>query len=330
LSTSYPGTIQTFSNPSGTSTLDSPDHAGLHTNLADTLGAAQAVMGTTAGTSVLKNFADGDFSTRINSSGVLQQTVQGTINLSTFGTPTVTGGTFASPSTTGTDSGTATLTNKTLTNPVIQAYDGWIDANEEWAYASASTITVPTGAAAKYAIGDRLKWTQTTVKYGVITAVADTVLTIAVNTDYVVINATITLNYYSHEASPLGYPHWFDVVAPTFTVANFDNGAGGQPTTTEARFSITGRTFTAHLRATGTKAGTNRNLFVFSSTSPFLVPVNSSNSTSVGNCFVSISAINIPGVMVISNTGVFFSVSSENIPDNQPIVDAGLTMTYEI
>ena len=119
MSTSYPGTIQTFSNPSGTSTLDSPDHAGLHTNLADTLGAAQAVMGTTAGTSVLKNFADGDFSTRINSSGVLQQTVQGTINLSTFGTPTVTGGTFASPSTTGTDSGTATLTNKTLTSPTL-------------------------------------------------------------------------------------------------------------------------------------------------------------------------------------------------------------------
>ena len=119
MSTSYPGTIQTFSNPSGTSTLDSPDHAGLHTNLADTLGAAQAVMGTTAGTSVLKNFADGDFSTRINSSGVLQQTIQGTINSSTFGTPTVTGGTFASPSTTGTDSGTATLENKTLTSPTV-------------------------------------------------------------------------------------------------------------------------------------------------------------------------------------------------------------------
>jgi len=82
----------------------------------------------------------------------------------------------------------------------------WMLANETWAYASASTITVPSGAAAKYAVGDRIKWTQTTVKYGVIVAVADTLLTIAVNTNYVVANAAITLNYYSHEASPIGFP----------------------------------------------------------------------------------------------------------------------------
>ncbi len=43
--------------------------------------------------------------------------------------------------------------------------DGWQPANETWTYASATTITVPSGAASKYAKGDKIKLTQTTVKY---------------------------------------------------------------------------------------------------------------------------------------------------------------------
>lgn len=115
----YPGTLDVFVNPAGTNTLDSPDHAQQHSDVNDAVEAGQAVLGTTAGTSVLKNFAAGDFPARINASNVLQQTIQGTINSSTLGTPTVTGGTFDSPTTTGTDAGTATLTNKTLTSPRV-------------------------------------------------------------------------------------------------------------------------------------------------------------------------------------------------------------------
>src|SRR3990167_3778548 len=89
------------------------------------------------------------------------------------------------------------------------AADGWIAATGTWTYASASTITVPSGAASLYRVGDKIKWTQTTVKYGVISAVADTVLTIIVNTDYTVANAAITLNYYSHDENPLGFPNDF-------------------------------------------------------------------------------------------------------------------------
>lgn len=94
--------------------------------------------------------------------------------------------------------------------------DGWKEAGETWTYASASTITVPTGAANRYKKGDKIKWTQTTVKYGVIVTVADTLLTIAVNTDYVVTNAAISLNYYSHQASPIGFPTRF-AYTPNFT-----------------------------------------------------------------------------------------------------------------
>lgn len=111
--------------------------------------------------------------------------------------------------------------------------DGWTPADATWTYASASTITVPSGAASIFQKGDRIKWTQTTVKYGVIVAVTDTLLTIAVNTDYTVANAAITLNYYSHQANPLGYPTWFNYT-PTLSIATL---AGYE----EARFAVVGK-----------------------------------------------------------------------------------------
>jgi len=140
-----------------------------------------------------------------------------------------------------------TLTNKTLTSPLFNGtVDGWISANETWTYASASTITVPSGAAAKYAVGDRIRWKQGAgYKYGVLVAVADTLLTIAVNTDFTVATPTaITDNYYSHQISPIGYPQWFNFV-PTFT-----SGGGAftnAPTVNSARFLINGTHFFAEI-----------------------------------------------------------------------------------
>jgi len=123
---------------------------------------------------------------------------------------------------------TKTLSNKTLTSPVIttptvQNYDGWQDANETWAYASASTITIPAGGAAKYAKGDKIKLTQTTVKYFYVVGVADTVLTVTGGSDYTVANAAITLNYYSHVSSPIGFPKVFNFT-PTFIFTTLGNG----------------------------------------------------------------------------------------------------------
>ena len=138
-----------------------------------------------------------------------------------------------------------TINTPTIATPVIRNYDGWIDANETWTYASASTITVPSGAASKYAVGDRIKWTQTTVKYGVIVAVADTLLTIAVNTDYVVANAAISANYYSHAESPLGYPDWFNFT-PSWGGFTATVPSGG----TVMKYAIKGRTCFFYLAPT--------------------------------------------------------------------------------
>lgn len=106
-------------------------------------------------------------------------------------------------------------TAATWQTPAVGA-DGWTATSDVWTYASASTVNVPSGAANLYGKGDRIKFTQTTVKYFTIVAVADTLLTLAVNTNFVVVNAAISAISYSHEASPVGYPTWFDF-QPTWT-----------------------------------------------------------------------------------------------------------------
>jgi len=87
---------------------------------------------------------------------------------------------------------------------------GWVLVGDSWAYASADaptfTITVPSGAASKYSVGMRIKLTQTTVKYFIITAVADTVLTVYGGTDYTLVNAAISAISYSTQKAPLGFP----------------------------------------------------------------------------------------------------------------------------
>lgn len=126
--------------------------------------------------------------------------------------------------------------------------DGWTPAREAWTYNAADKINVPAGAVSKYQKGDRIKFTQTTVKYAVIVDVADTLLTIAINTDYVVANAAITLPYYSHEVNPLGYPGWF---AYTSTLTGFSANPSGVIT----RFNILGNMCTAQAWDSG--AGTS-------------------------------------------------------------------------
>lgn len=105
--------------------------------------------------------------------------------------------------------------------------DGWTSVSAAWTYASASTITVPSGAASLYQKGDRIKFTQTTVKYFVVVAVADTLLTVAVNTDYTVANAAISAISYSHQVSPIGYPGWFNY-AVTFGGFSVDPSGGSK------------------------------------------------------------------------------------------------------
>ena len=128
---------------------------------------------------------------------------------------------------------TETFTNKTLTSPVFQGtVDGWISANETWTYASADdpsfTFTIAgVDLTTKYSAGMRIKLTQTTVKYFIITAVAfstNTTITVYGGTDYDLADATITSPYYSTQKAPVGFP-----VSPAkWTVSATDTTARSQ------------------------------------------------------------------------------------------------------
>ncbi len=97
--------------------------------------------------------------------------------------------------------------NSTISN-------GWVFVNETWTYASADsptfTFTISGDLTTKYYPGMRLKLTQTTVKYFIITAVSfgggNTTVTVYGGTDYTLANAAITLPFYSMAKSPAGFP----------------------------------------------------------------------------------------------------------------------------
>lgn len=106
-------------------------------------------------------------------------------------------------------------------NPTTSSYrilnvseDGWIPESGTWTYASADaptfTLTVNADVTSKIGVGDRIKLTQTTAKYFIVTAISysapNTTITIYGGTDYTLANAAITLPYFSHLKSPLGFP----------------------------------------------------------------------------------------------------------------------------
>ncbi len=115
---------------------------------------------------------------------------------------------------------------------ISELSDGWISTSG--IYASPTTITVDSGATSKYSKGDKLKLTQTKVKYFYIIEVADTLLTITGGSDYTLTDAAITNMFYSHMSNPINFPDWFNYT-PTIT------GFTGTITIPTAKFKIAGK-----------------------------------------------------------------------------------------
>jgi len=176
---------------------------------------------------------------------------------------------------------TQTLTNKILTSPVIRAYDGWQDANETWTYASATTITVPSGATSKYQKGDKIRLKQGgNYKYFYIVGVTDTLLTVTGGSNYTVADAAITDNYYSKAENPQGFPTIFGLSAPTWTTTGtaFTN----QPSNNSWYFFIRGSSITIFgvSRTATTSGGTGIFIATFSSSEIPLI-----TETTAGSAF---------------------------------------------
>ena len=127
-------------------------------------------------------------------------------------------------------------------------YDGWVSAGETLTYASATTFTTASAAlAGTLAVGDKIKLTQTTVKYFYVTGISGTTITITGGSDYTLANAAITLPYYSHETTPFGFPDYFNWT-PTWA------SDGTQPAivngTYVANFAMHGKTVVARMKVT--------------------------------------------------------------------------------
>lgn len=97
----------------------------------------------------------------------------------------------------------------------LAASDGWNPGTGTWSYTSADSpsfvASVPDADAALLQLGDRIKLTQTTAKYFIVTKIGTpsggfTPVTIYGGTDYTLANAAITLPFWSHAKSPLGFP----------------------------------------------------------------------------------------------------------------------------
>lgn len=87
--------------------------------------------------------------------------------------------------------------------------DGWVSAGETWTYASADdptfTFTISGDVTTKYSAGMRVKLTQTTAKYFIVTNAAysapDTTIAIYGGTDYDLAKVAISSPYYSPRQS---------------------------------------------------------------------------------------------------------------------------------
>lgn len=117
MTSNYPGAADSFTNPTSSSYLGSPSHSTQHININDSMVAVQTTLGTTAGTSVLKDFAAGQFPARVSASGSISHTLSGgTINNTTLGTPTVTGLSVSSGTINNSVLGTPSITGGTITS----------------------------------------------------------------------------------------------------------------------------------------------------------------------------------------------------------------------
>lgn len=123
---------------------------------------------------------------------------------------------------------------------------GWREVTDSLTYASATTITAPTDATTKYSVGDKLRLTQTTVKYFYITGVAATTLTITGGSDYTLVNAAISDVSYSKALTPLNFPQsfgWTPTLSGLFDDADW---------TKACTFAMHGKTIVARLKLTST------------------------------------------------------------------------------
>ena len=194
-------------------------------------------------------------------------------------------------------------------------FDGWNSANETWTYASATTITVPSGATGRYSVGDKVRIYQAnTVKYFYIVTVASTLLTITGGSDYTLTNSTINNPCTSRRATPVGFPQYFNFT-PTWT--NWTIGTGGN-SRNQGRLYISGNQatveITTFLGTSGQSVGSNPFFVLPVATTTTLYPI------TIGSC----SLGTLRAVCAATGyDGYWYTTSNGGVVAIQPIIAAG-------
>lgn len=210
----------------------------------------------------------------------------------------------------------------TLSFATAGSTDGWTAVSDSWSYASATTITVPSGAASLYKKGDKIKFTQTTVKYFYITTVADTLLTVTGGSDYSVANAAISAISYSHVANPIGFPDYLNTTAISFSTTYLDNGSGGTITSSSSRFNIQGAVCT-HFIVVGACTKVNTDKLIL-----YTFPSNAPASIAPGSGAGVIGGQNVPFSVARSTATDFYLMFANTVADNASIASIELAYSY--
>lgn len=121
--------------------------------------------------------------------------------------------------------------------PAGSSTDGWVSEANTWSYSSADApsfvASVNADLTGKLSPGMRIKLTQTTVKYFIVTAVGAfsggaTLITLYGGTDYTLANAAITSPFLSTNKAPFGFP--LDPAKWTVEVINSGSNDQANPT----------------------------------------------------------------------------------------------------
>lgn len=142
--------------------------------------------------------------------------------------------------------------------PAWATENGWIPFPKTATYASASTFTVPGDYTAIFTKGLKIRFVQTTAKYGHVASSTyssgsdKTTVTIVTNTSYTIANATIDSLDYTLSC-PIDFPEWFNY-APSET--GWSSGPDGV-----FRYNINGRICTVnYVMTSGTSDATNASI----------------------------------------------------------------------
>ena len=118
--------------------------------------------------------------------------------------------------------------------------DGWQSDTNTWTYSSADrptfVISVNADMTGTIGVGYRIKLTQTTVKYFVVTAVGSysggaTLITLYGGTDYTLANAAVSDVYFSNVKTPFGFPQ--SKTKWTVTATDTSNRTQSSPTASQ-------------------------------------------------------------------------------------------------